>query len=124
VFARQRGHNDHCHRHGHVGLCNSRREIDTVDAAEIRSAVTELIEIGATDLTVDLSRVTRVDVAGLEALVAADRELDAAGGQMVLFGATAPTRRLFEIARLDRAYHIIAPGLGRRSLSRRLRTLR
>ena len=99
-------------------------DIDTLDAAEIGLAVNELIEIGATDLTVDLSRVTRVDAAGLDALAAADRELDTAGGRMVLVGATAPTRRLFEIARLDRAYHIIPAGLGRRSLARRLRTLR
>jgi anti-anti-sigma factor len=97
-------------------------EIDRADAVEIGSAVTEFVEVGVTDLTVDLSRITSVDTTGLEALVVADRALEAAGGRMVLVGAPVAARRVFEIARLHRAYHIIPPGLGRRSPPRRSRT--
>jgi anti-anti-sigma factor len=70
---------------GFVGLSG---ELDASDSDELLSAVDELMGIGAIDVTVDLSRVTSIGAAAVDALVAAGRLLETAGGQMGLVGMT------------------------------------
>lgn len=93
--------------------------IDRADAKELRRAATEMVAAGVTDLTIDLSRVTFLGSVGLQALTAISQLLESVAGRMVLTGATTASRRVFDIARLDRAYHIIPAALGRRSLAQR-----
>jgi anti-anti-sigma factor len=90
-------------------------DLGSTDADELVTVTTELVDIGVDDLTIDLSRVTAIGPDGLDALVAADSVLGAVGGRMVLVGASPAARRVFEIDRLDRAYHIVPPQVGRRS---------
>jgi anti-sigma B factor antagonist len=98
-----------------LGFVTLTGDFDVVDSEELQAAARELIGVGVADLTVDLSHVTFLAAAGLDALVAVDQQFERVGGRMILVGANRATRRVFEIARLDRAYHIVPARLGRRA---------
>ncbi len=59
---------------------------DVANSEEIRSVAGELVAEDVVDLTVDLSRVTAMAPAGLNALLAASKLIEARGGRMVLVG--------------------------------------
>lgn len=75
-------------------------EFDLINADEIHAVVADLLGQAVTDVTVDLTRVTMMGAAGLHALEHAADLIDGVDGRMVLMGATARTRRVFEITGL------------------------
>lgn len=81
-----------------IGLAG---EFDIANSTEIVSAGAQLVNQGATDLTIDLTRVTFMGAAGCNALLAAHNSTLAAGSRMVILGATVFTRRVFHITGLD-----------------------
>jgi anti-sigma B factor antagonist len=75
-------------------------EYDVVNAHEIRLVASQLAAQGVAELEVDVSEVTFMGVAGLNALIEA-RCLFENRGRMVVVRPTAELRRLFELAAID-----------------------
>jgi anti-anti-sigma factor len=76
-------------------------EFDLVNSDTIRSVVADLVGQGATDLSIELGHVSFMGAAGLHALLAAHKQVEAAGGRMVIIGDGPFLRRLFVITELD-----------------------
>ena len=57
-------------------------------------------------LVLDLAGVTFVDVAGLTAMLAAARRASAGGRRVLVSGARAPIRRLFELTAIDQTLEV------------------
>ncbi len=75
--------------------------LDDPGAERLRALLADAIVPG-TELTLDLSRVTRLTYAALEALVAAHRRLQEGGGSLVLALPSAPVIRALRVSGLDR----------------------
>jgi anti-sigma B factor antagonist len=76
-------------------------EIDLVSSAQLRAAIDEALDDGATSLELDLSHVSFMDSTGLGILAnASDRTIEA-GGSVRVRGASPTVIRLLEVTRLD-----------------------
>jgi len=85
--------------------CSRRRitaqgELDHANAGVLAAALTTLIDSGAGDCTVDVSRVTFIDSGGLHCLVDFAEQFTALGGNLSLTGATPRLRRVLSIVGL------------------------
>jgi len=81
----------------------------TVDNSnEMRERLRAALKVMPKTLTVDLSRVTAVDISGLATLVEATRMARRQGTRLVLAGIQGQPASLFEVARLDRLFDIAA----------------
>ena len=91
-------------------------EMDVASVARLDGLVDRLLADGRRSLTVDLSRVTFMDAAGLGALVRLQKRTRLAGGVAeFLLGETQPTR-LLRITGMDRVLTFV-PGQARRTVS-------
>jgi anti-sigma B factor antagonist len=77
-----------------------RGEIDVYEAPAFRTALFALVDEGHRRVVVDCSGLAFLDSAGLATFVDAQRRLEARGGELVLRGLRAATRRIFEITDL------------------------
>jgi anti-sigma B factor antagonist len=75
-------------------------DLDIVTSEDVKRELTQLVEDGATALTLDLADVGFVDSSGLGVLVALHRHAEAHGGTFVVRSVPPPVQRLFEITRL------------------------
>jgi len=80
----------------------------TLDASNAKDFKTEIApSISAkARLVLDLSNVKFVDSSGLGALLSCLRQLNAAGGDLKLYGMIKPVRALFELVRMHRVFEI------------------
>ena len=79
----------------------------TVDnSSEMRDRLAAALKPKPAELTVDLSRVTYIDVSGLATLVEASRIAHQQGTRLVLTGLQGQTRYLFEVSHLDQLFDI------------------
>ena len=83
-------------RNGRV-RCAVSGDIDLVTAPTMRNALTSLIDVGETEVDLDLSRVEFMDSQGVRELVAARR----AGLRITLTGMSRAVQRTVEVAGLD-----------------------
>jgi anti-sigma B factor antagonist len=81
-------------------LLIARGEIDMAVSAAFKEAMQLLVEDGKTPALVDLSAVTFMDSAGVEALVSARRRAESDGISMVLVEPSQPVRRILQITGL------------------------
>ena len=72
-------------------------ELDLAYAAPVRAA---LVAVAEAEVVVDLRHLTFIDASGLSALLGARREMAEQGRLLVLVGATAQVRRVFEMTGL------------------------
>lgn len=72
-------------------------ELDLAYAAPVRAA---LAGVAGAEVIVDLRHLTFIDASGLSALLAARREMAEQGRRLVLVGAVAQVRRVFELTGL------------------------
>ncbi len=80
----------------------------TVDnSPEMRDRLAAALKPKPAELTVDLSRVTYIDVSGLATLVEASRIARQQGSRLVLSGIQGQTRYLFEVSQLDHLFDIV-----------------
>jgi anti-anti-sigma factor len=87
-------------------------EFDVLNAEEIRCVVADLVAQTVTDVTIDMSAVTLLGAAGLNALVAANALIEGVKGRLVILGATGQTCKLFEVTGLTRPLRLVqGPGL-------------
>ena len=75
--------------------------LDDPGAERLRALLTDAILPGL-ELTLDVSRVTRLTYPALEALVAAHRRLQEGAGSLVLLAPSAPVVRALRVSGLDR----------------------
>jgi anti-sigma B factor antagonist len=81
--------------------------LDAGNAEDFRRDIAPVLEANSR-VVFDMSPLRFVDSAGLGALLSCLRRLDAAGGDLKLFGLTKPVRSVFDVARMHRIFEIFA----------------
>ncbi len=82
-------------------------EIDVANSVQVRSALSRLVDAGATNLTVDLTDVTFIDSSGLGVFVAIFKRLRSSReGTLRLVRPSGSVRKVFEITGLDSVFVI------------------
>jgi anti-sigma B factor antagonist len=79
-------------------------EADLHTAHELRGAITDAIDGGATALVIDLSETTFIDSMTLGVLLGAVKRLRPIGGRVSVVCTDPNIRRIFEITLLDRVF--------------------
>ena len=79
-------------------------EADLHTAQELRAAINDAIDSGATSLVVDLSEATFIDSMTLGVLLGAVKRLRSIDGHVSVVCKDANIRRIFEITLLDRVF--------------------
>jgi len=79
-------------------------ELDAGTAPRLGAALHDLVNEGATSITVDCSDLEFIDSQGLGVLVAASRRLRDAGGQLHLRGVGDQLARVLRLTRLDQVF--------------------
>jgi anti-sigma B factor antagonist len=79
--------------------------LDASNAKDFKSEIAPSITANAR-LILDLSNLKFVDSSGLGALLSCLRQLNAAGGDLKLYGMIKPVRALFELVRMHRVFEI------------------
>ena len=79
-------------------------EIDLATVGLLTSTLTDAIQGGAENVTVDLDRVTYIDSAGLGALIGAHKRLRASGGTLVIRCQQPRVLRLLTITGLTKLF--------------------
>ena len=80
----------------------------TVDnSGEMRDRLAVAFKPKPAEVTVDLSRVTYIDISGMATLVEASRIGHQQGTHLVLTGIQGQTRYLFEVSQLDHLFDIV-----------------
>jgi anti-sigma B factor antagonist len=91
-----------------VPVVTAPEEIDVTNAAELRAAVSEAVGAESALVIVDMSRTRFCDSAGLNALVAADRQARAEGGEVRLVIVAEAIVRVVALTGVDRVVPIYA----------------
>jgi anti-sigma B factor antagonist len=94
-----------------LGIVAVYGQADLHTASELRSAITQEIDRGATSLVIDLSEATFVDSMTLGVLLGAVKRLRPTGGRVSVVCKDPHIRRIFEITLLDRVFTLF-PDLG------------
>lgn len=91
---------------GPVSIIVMPRRLMMADAPKVRTELTALIAQGNTSLVLDLAQVEMMDSSGLSTLVTALKEVDRAGGRVVLAALSEDVRGLLEITQLHQVFEI------------------
>jgi anti-sigma B factor antagonist len=81
-------------------------QADLHTAPDLRAAITEALDTGATGLVVDLSEATFIDSMTLGVLLGAVKRLRPSGGKVTIVCVDPHIRRIFEITLLDRVFSL------------------
>ena len=81
-------------------------EIDNYTAPQLRDALAEALDRGATQLVVDLSETAFLDSSALGVLVGVSKHRSADGHTIAIACPNQQLRRLFEISRLDEVIRV------------------
>src|SRR4029077_6977570 len=81
-------------------------EIDLHVSPVVTASLTAIIEKKPERVVIDLSDVTSIDSAGLQALIQAMHKVEAYGVKFSLAGLQETVRSIFEISRLDQVFQI------------------
>lgn len=85
-------------------VCTVEGEIDLATADDFQRMALEALDGNGLGLTLDLSRVTFMDCAGLNVLLVVHRTARARGGHLDIVGVTDPVTRLLVLAGLDATF--------------------
>lgn len=85
-------------------VVEARGEVDIYTSSLLRERLVEVVEAGARQVVVDLSRVDFLDSSGLGVLVGALKRLRTAGGDLSLVCASDKLLKIFRITALDRVF--------------------
>ncbi len=91
-----------------VASVKVRGEVDIHTCGELERTLTELAELGARTITIDVSQVAFIDSSGLRALVVGHKVLQDQGGSLVISNPSASTARLLEVTGLDGLFEVEA----------------
>ena len=89
-----------------ISVVAVRGDADLHTAHELRTAIADAIDGGATSLIVDLAETTFIDSMTLGVLLGAVKRLRPIGGSVSVVCTDANIRRIFEITLLDRVFSL------------------
>jgi len=89
----------------HTSVLNVEGELDLAAAPSLKWALADIVQAGATQLVVDLSRVTFIDSTALGVLVGAHRSLSA-GARLAIACRHPDVLNIFELTGLDATFDI------------------
>ena len=81
-------------------------EVDLYSAPEFKQELARALRGGSTRLLVDLSATSFIDSTALAVLVATRRQLQPAGGELVVVCADERLRKVFAMTNLDRTFEL------------------
>jgi len=81
-------------------------EIDVACAAMLQQRLDEILETTSGAVVLDMSGVSFIDSEGLRVLLELHRRLSASRRSLILRHVSAPARRLFDLAGVDKTLHI------------------
>jgi anti-sigma B factor antagonist len=90
-----------------VSIVILKGDVDLESSPTAREVLLKSVD-GADRVLVDLSSVTYIDSSGVASLVEALHAAKRNGGRLALVAASDPTRRVLELARLDKVFTIYA----------------
>lgn len=90
--------------------------IDALSSSDMKKIFDDLILAGERILLVDMTAVHYVSSAGLRIFISAQKALNKAGGEIILFGVTDPVFEVFKVSGFDRLFRTVTdkkdlPGL-------------
>lgn len=91
---------------GELAVVDVQGEADLHTAHELRAAIMDAIDGGATSLVIDLSEATFIDSMTLGVLLGAVKRLRPVGGRVSVVCTDPNIRRIFEITLLDRVFEL------------------
>ncbi|NMA86240.1 MAG: STAS domain-containing protein [Tissierellia bacterium] len=80
--------------------------LDTKDALELRKGITDYLNQGARNISVNLKELKEIDSTGLGVLVAANKLANKNNGKVSIDGASGNVKEMFKLTRLDRVFEI------------------
>ena len=83
-----------------------RGDVDVYSSAQLREALTDLIDDGPGAIVLDLSGLDFLDSTGLGVLVGAQKRLVQRGGELILRAPRPGARKVFEITGLDKVFTV------------------
>ncbi len=75
-------------------------ELDLATAPQLKTALTDLVSDGQQQICLDMAELQFIDSTGLNVIVGAVKEVEAAGGRLVLRSPTPATYKVFQITGL------------------------
>lgn len=81
-------------------------EMYVEDAAIVREKLLSAVENGNNTFAIKISDLRYIDSSGLGVLVGLQKRAQAAGGTVILIGATGIVKELFEVSRLNRVFEM------------------
>jgi anti-sigma B factor antagonist len=93
-------------QHDALPVLRVRGDVDIYTAPRLKEAVLAALSLDARSLAIDLSRVEFMDSTGLEVLLSARKRTAERGGDLYVLGARKQVRRLFQLVRLDKVFHL------------------
>ena len=91
---------------GSVSVLELNGDLDVSSAPTLQTALQQLMDDGRQLVVLDLGAVPFMDSSGLGVLVAANRRLIAAGGQIALASAAPALRKVFQLTRTNRLFKL------------------
>ena len=92
---------------GPVALVAFEGEVDIATAVSVSAQLHALLEAGAREVLVDLSKTRFIDSAGIGVLVDAAYAAHERGGRLYVFRAAPQPRRAIELARMPRKVNLV-----------------
>ena len=89
------------------GVVQVRGEVDMRTAPGLRDRLLDAAQALSGELLIDLSGVDYIDSSGVGTMVYVKREVERAGGRVVLIGLSPRVRGVFEMTRLDTFFKIV-----------------
>ena len=80
--------------------------LDSTQAAEVRTQVSEALATGAKTLLIDLKDTTFIDSSGLGTLISVLKKVRSQGCEMVVCSASPQVKMLFELTSMDQVFQI------------------
>ncbi|MCX7098718.1 MAG: STAS domain-containing protein [Methylococcales bacterium] len=80
--------------------------IDAHNSGDLKAYILHLIELGETQLIIDLEKVRFIDSSGLGALLTGYKHAAAKSGKLSLVGCNQQVLAMFELTRLNRVFEI------------------
>lgn len=79
-------------------------QVDAASAPQLKAALDALIEQGATLIVLDSAHIHFMDSSGLRVIISCGQVLEAAGGRLLIEGASGAMQRVLEISGLMGKY--------------------
>jgi anti-sigma B factor antagonist len=92
--------------HGPISVIKVSGDLTVDQADALRRSLQERFDAGIRDVVLEVGNMTFVDSSGLEALLWIIDEAAARGGQLRLVSPDETVRKILEITRLDRRFHM------------------